>query len=246
MDFLHTAFWITVVLFIATYVRSTIGFGDALLAMPLLGVMVSLQTATPLVAFMGLAASTVITFIHWDTVDLRSAWRLIVASLVGIPFGLVMLYLAPEGPVKLLLGVLVTLYGLYNLLRPGLPLLPHEKLAYPFGFIAGVLGGAYNTNGPPIVIYGTLRRWSPDDFRATLQCYFFFTNILIVAGHGLAGLWTPPVLWLWLYSTPLVALGIYLGEKSSRHIPKELFQRFVYGLLIVAGLLFLVSSGGVL
>ena len=42
-----------------------------------------------------------------------------------------------------------------------------------FGFFAGILGGAYNTNGPPVVIYGSLRKWSPATFRATLQGYFF-------------------------------------------------------------------------
>ena len=81
-------------------------------------------------------------------------------------------------------------YGAYNLLRPGLPALRSEAWAYPFGFAAGVLGSAYNTGGPPVIIYGTMRRWPPAHFRATLQGFFLFTNIFVLVGHGLAGLWT--------------------------------------------------------
>jgi hypothetical protein len=41
------------------------------------------------------------------------------------------------------------------------------------------------------VIYGTLRRWSPDHFRAILQCYFLFTYVATMVSHGVARLLTP-------------------------------------------------------
>ncbi len=46
---------VLVVLFCSTFIRATFGFGDALVAMPLLAMVVGLKTATPLVA---LVAST--------------------------------------------------------------------------------------------------------------------------------------------------------------------------------------------
>jgi uncharacterized membrane protein YfcA len=142
--------------------------------------------------------------------------------------------------VKAILGVLLILYGLYSLITPNLPVIRNEKLAYIFGFVAGVLGGAYNTNGPPIVMYGLLRRWPPENFRATLQCYFLFTGLSILIGHGLAGLWTPFVLRLYLYSIPIIMIAIFAGGKINNHISKEFFSRIVYGLLIVIGALFLI------
>jgi uncharacterized membrane protein YfcA len=65
---------------------------------------------------------------------------------------------------------------------------------------------------------------------------------LILAGHGLAGLWTLPVLSLFLFSLPVIGLGIYLGGKTNRYIPKALFSRLIYMLLIIVGVLFLISS----
>jgi len=48
-------------------------------------------------------------------------------------------------------------------------------------------------NGPPLVVYGTLRRWPPDQFRATLQSYFLPASLAGLGGYWLAGLWVPAV-----------------------------------------------------
>jgi uncharacterized protein len=228
------------ILFISTFIRSAIGFGDALVAMPLLAMALGIQTATPLVAFAAATIALIILIRNWRSVDIRSAWRLILLSLVGIPFGLVLLREAPEQVVKAILGVLLILYGLYSLITPSLPVIRSERSAYIFGFIAGVLGGAYNTNGPPVVMYGLLRRWPPESFRATLQCYFLFTGVSILISHGVAGLWTPLVLQIYLYSIPIIMLAIFAGGRINNHISKELFSRIVYAFLIVIGAIFLI------
>ena len=228
------------ILFVSTLIRSAIGFGDALIAMPLLAMAVGIQTATPLVAFVASTIAIIVLAGNWRNVDMKSAWRLILLSLVGIPFGLVLLKVAPEQVVKIILGALLILYGLYSLFAPRLPIIRNESSAYIFGFVAGVLGGAYNTNGPPIVMYGLLRRWPPEHFRATLQFYFLFTGLSILASHGIAGLWTPVVLWLYLYSIPAIALAIYIGGKINNRIPTDLFSRVVYALLVVVGALFMI------
>jgi len=240
MNFTTPVLLAMLIIFVSTFIRSAVGFGDALIAMPLLAMALGIQTATPLVAFAASTIAITILVKNWRSVDIKSAWRLILLSLVGIPFGLALLRVAPEYIVKVILGALLILYGLYSLITPNLPIIRNEKLAYVFGFIAGVLGGAYNTNGPPIVMYGLLRRWPPENFRATLQCYFLFTGVSILIGHGLAGLWTPFVLRLYLYSIPIIMVAIFAGGKINNHISKEFFSRIVYGLLIVIGALFLI------
>jgi uncharacterized membrane protein YfcA len=222
---------------LCAFMRAAVGFGDALLALPLLSMIMSISTASPVVALAGLTMSLSILVVNRETVDVPSAWRLIVASLVGIPVGVVLLQTAPERVVKGVLGVVLVVYGVYNLLTPGLPHVPHENYAFPFGFVAGVLGGAYNTSGPPVVLYGTLRRWSPDYFRATLQCYFLCTFFATLVSHGVARLLTPVVFELFLWALPGIGLGLYVGGKVHRMIPKAVFSRVIFGLLIVIGVL---------
>lgn len=240
MSLTTTVLLVVAVLFVSTFVRSALGFGDALLAMPLLALLLGVRVATPVVAFAASTIALTILLRHWRSVDVRATWRLVVASLAGIPFGLLLLKYAPEGPVKMALGALLILYGLYSLVAPRLPVVRGEGLAYAFGFVAGLLGGAYNTNGPPVVIYGALKGWPPEHFRATLQGCFLLTGLMILIGHGVAGLWTSQVLQLYAFSLPAIMLAVFAGERLNRRIPRETFSRVVYALLVVMGALFMI------
>ena len=231
---------VLVIVFVAVFVQSAIGFGSALVAMPLLVPLIGFGVATPLVGLMGVIVGPVVLLMDGRKMDFRSAWRITISSFLGVPFGLLLLRFAPESIVKVGLGILLIGYGLFNLFTHGLPEIKKVWLAYPFGFVSGILGGAYNTNGPPLVIYGTLQRWPPEQFRATLQGAFFFTNFVILAGHALAGLWTRQVWLLFLYTSPAVFLAIFAGRAVNTRIPQKLFARIVYGVLIALGVLFLV------
>ncbi len=225
---------------LACLVQSTVGFGSALLAMPLLVPLIGLSTATPLVGLFSMALGAVLLIMDHALVDLRSARWLIVASVAGVPVGLLLLRVLPESTMKLGLGVLLIAYGGYSLVRTQLPATNSRLVAVAFGFVSGVLGGAYNTNGPPLVIYGTLRGWPPAQFRATLQGVFIFANVAILSGQALAGLWTQLVWQLFVWSIPIMVIALLLGRWLNKHIPQQLFARMVYGLLIGLGLLLIL------
>ena len=208
--------------------------------MPLLIPLVGVQTATPLVAFMALTTTLMVLWNTWRSIDLRAARQLIVASAVGIPFGLYILTDAPQTLVSGILGMLLIAYGLYSLIRPELPTLTWSGRTYVLGFCAGLLGGAYNTNGPPVVLLGALMRWSPDRFRATIQGYFAVNGLLVLLLHGLSGLWTQQVLTLYAFALPLIPVAVFLGSKLNQRIPAERFERLLYGVLVGFGVLLVV------
>ncbi|MDX2213921.1 MAG: sulfite exporter TauE/SafE family protein [Oculatellaceae cyanobacterium bins.114] len=227
---------------LSTFVRAAIGFGDALIAMGLITNVIGLDTATPLVALVSGVISIGILMFQWQKLPFRATLPLIVTTLLGIPFGLMLLKLVPEQIAITVLGVVLLSYGAYGLLGLMLPMLTSDRLAGLFGFIAGVLGGAYNTSGLVIAIYGTLRRWQPEEFQLTLQGYFFFTNFLILAGHAFSGLWTAKVWHLFWISLPVVGLAICIGTLANRLIKRELFAKVVFGFLVVIGLILLIKN----
>jgi len=231
------------VVFAAAFVRSALGFGDAVIAMPLLTMVIGLKTASPLVAFIGPTISVLVLARGWRKVDLKPAVRLIAASALGIPVGVYGLARLPEEPLKVALGALILFYGLFGLARPGARIRSERAwLPWLVGGTAGVLGGAYNTSGPPVVAYGMLRGWPPESFRATLQGYFLPTGLMILAGHGLAGLWTAEVLRSYLHSLPALVAGVALGGLLNRKLTHALFAKLVYGSLAVMGLVLLVRA----
>ncbi len=230
------------IVFISTLTRSTFGFGDALIAMPLLSLFINIKTATPLIALIAFFIAISILIKNLKRVEFKSAWRLILSSLVGIPIGLWYIKDINENVIKLILGVIILFFAIYNLVKPKLVELKTETYSWIFGFFAGILGGAYNTNGPPIVIYSSLKKWNPQNFRATLQGYFFITGILVIAGHGLAGNFTKEVLKYFVCCLPVVLIAVIIGARINKKIPLEKFHKYIYLMLVILGTVLIINS----
>ncbi len=225
------------ILFLASLTRSTIGFGDAVLALPLLALLLGLTTATPLVTLVSFTLAVGILLSSWQAVKLRAIGALVLAAMVGIPVGVLVLTRVEGDWLLRVLGVFLIGFGLYRFLRPRLPEVQHPVWALVLGFVGGVFGGAYGTNGPPAVLFGSLRRWPPETFRATMQGYFLITLAAILVGHAIGGLWTAEVWRLYALSLPLIALAVVLGRVLNRRIPTDRFTRFVDLALIGLGVL---------
>jgi len=229
--------FILAVVFVATLVRSTFGFGEALVAVPLLALRLPVREAAPLAALVSVTVAAVILLQDRGSVHLRSASGLLAASLVGIPCGLLLLTFHHPAAVKLSLGGVIVAYALYTLLAPMPRQLAGDQRVWLLlcGFTAGVLGGAYGMNGPPLVIYGSLRRWPPAQFRATLQAYFLPASLLGLGGFWLAGILTRTVWQDYLIALPALSLALPLGGWLHRRLPARSWTMWVHaGLVLIA------------
>jgi uncharacterized membrane protein YfcA len=141
-----------------------------------------------------------------------------------------------EEIVLTILGIVITGYALYSLLEVKLPQMKHPSWAYGSGFFAGLLGGAYNTAGPPVIIYGNCRGWLPAEFKGNLQSFFLVGTLFVVAAHALSGNLTE-VVWVdFLWVLPAIGLGFVAGTWLDRYLNPELFRKVVLVLLILMGL----------
>jgi uncharacterized membrane protein YfcA len=226
---------VVVVFFGATLLRSALGFGEALIAVPLLAFVLPVKVAAPVAVLISITVAAVVVAQDWRHVHVRSAVRLVLSTLVGIPLGLLLLRSVPEPIVKGALGVVVAGFALSALRSGGSHELTDDRLAWLFGVGAGVLGGAYGMNGPPLVVYGALRRWSPEHFRATLQGYFLPASVMGMIGYWAAGLWTPSVSRYYLLSLPTSLLAIVLGRVINRRVDARRFFIYVHAGLVASG-----------
>jgi uncharacterized protein len=223
------------VFFGATLVRSALGFGEALIAVPILAFVLPVEVAAPVATLVSITVAAVVVAQDWRHIYLRSAAWLVFSTLLGVPLGLLLLRSVSEPIVKGVLGVLVASFAASALRRPTTYELTNDRLAWLFGLSAGVLGGAYGMNGPPLVIYGTLRQWSPERFRATLQGYFLPASVIGMIGYWTAGLWTPTVSRYYLLSLPTALLAIPLGRALNRRLDAKRFRAYVNAGLLASG-----------
>jgi uncharacterized membrane protein YfcA len=236
-----TTIHVLAVLFLATFIRSALGFGEALVAVPLLALTLPVQVAAPLAVLVSITVAVIVVIQDWRNVHVRSAGWLVLSTLFGIPLGLLLLKTVPESIVKAILGVFIIAFALYSLAGRK-PELHSDRLAPFFGFTAGILGGAYGMNGPPLVVYGVLRRWQPAQFRATLQGYFLIASIVGMAGYALTGLWTRAVSGYFLLSLPLALIAIFLGRAIHRRLSSARFLICVNVGLALIGVLLLKQA----
>jgi hypothetical protein len=204
---------------------------------PLLALRIPLVTAAPLAVMVSITIAALIIVQDWHKVHVHSAAWLLGPTLFGIPLGLFLLTNTHQTMVKLLLALVIIGFALYFLTSIHLPELKHDSKPWLIicGFFAGVLGGAYGMNGPPLAMYGAMRRWSPQHFRATLQAYFLPASILGMTGYLWKGLWVPELTHYYLLSLPVTLPAIWLGRMANHRLPQENFRKYVFGGLLVVG-----------
>ena len=203
-----------------------------------------LKVAAPLAVLVSITIAAVVVAQDWRKIHWRSAGWLVGASLFGIPVGLLLLMSSHQRAVKIVLAIFIMAFSAYSLLGRRSPELKSDSKGWLLGcgFVAGVVGGAFGMNGPPLVIYGAMRRWSAQHFRATLQAYFLPASIVGMAGYWLAGLWVPTVTHYYLLCLPVLLPAVWLGRVVNRRLHGDAFLKYVYVGLAGIGMVLLAES----
>jgi hypothetical protein len=210
----------------------------------LLALRLPLGIAAPLAVLISITIAGVVVAQDWRKIHLRSTGWLVFATLFGIPLGLVLLTSSHQRAAKVVLAILIMAFSAYSLIGSKPLQLKTDSWVWLLccGFVAGVLGGAYGMNGPPLVIYGAMRRWSAQHFRATLQGYFLPASVLGMTGYWLKGLWVPAVTHYYLISLPATLPAILLGRVVNHRLRGESFLKYVYSGLAGIGAVLLIQA----
>lgn len=225
-------------------VRSTLGFGEALIAVPFFLLFLPVDVAVPLAVMLSIVIALVVVIQDHKKIHFHSAKWLIIYAVLGLPLGILILTYANETFVKTGLGILIILYSLYSLYFTKNKALEEDNKFWLFvcGFLSGVFGGAYGLNGPPLVVYGNLRQWTAKHFRATLQAYFLPVSLLSVVGYYSKGLITTEVNIYFLYSLITTIPAIFLGRYLNHKLKDGAFFKYVYWGLMLISVVLIVST----
>lgn len=240
----YTIVFVLIISFIASLVRSTLGFGESLIAVPLFLLFLPVEVAVPLSVMLSIVIALVVVIQDHRKIHFSSAKWLIFYAIPGIPIGIVILIYGNELIVKTGLGALIIFYSLYSLFVKNNKILKEDNRLWLFacGFLSGILGGAYGLNGPPLVVYGNLRQWNPKHFRATLQAYFLPASLIAVIGYYIKGVITVEVHEYFLISLATAIPAIFLGRYLNHQLKDGVFFKYVYWGLVVIGAILIISS----
>ena len=230
---------VAVVIFFGVLTQSLTGFGSGLVTMAFLPAMMGIRLAAPLVALMNLLVESVMLVRYRKSLQFKTVLPMIIASLVMIPLGVWAVSNLDEKIVLRVLGSVMIIYSIWALSGVNLPQLNSPAWKLLAGGTGGMLGGAFNTSGPPVIMYGNCRRWAPDTFKANLTGYFILNSLFIVANHAWSGNLSADVWRYWLAALPAIVLGMLAGFRLDRIIPAAVFRKIVLVILLVMGMRFL-------
>lgn len=228
--------------FLGSLMRATFGFGDSVVSMPLLALLpIPFSVSVSLIGLTGMTTALMSIQRGWKDKDPVVIKKLTLATIIGIPVGLFLVRFAEQSVINLILGSVLVIYSLYSLTasparREYLQAkFENPNYSYPFGFLGGMLGSAYNMNGIPVVLYAAARDWTPRQFLGTVQSHFLISSVFVISGHALSGFWNWDVAIYFAFSVPVVALAMYIGRKIYNKIDTDKFRTYIFIMILILG-----------
>ncbi len=227
---------IGLIIFLASFNQGLTGFGFAVTSIPLLSLIIDVKEAIPISAICGLVVNIILMFQLKSHIKFGDIKHLIIGSFVGIPLGVLFLSHADQNLILKILAIIILLFVLLNTSHFIKPFEFSNKWGILFGFISGLLGGAFNTNGPPVLIYFYLKDWGKFKQKASITGFFIVAAVLIVASHIISGVTTKDVIHKSLLAQPFLLAGFYLGNKTFPKISTKLYRKIILIFLTILGL----------
>lgn len=231
---------ICTIFLLAGGVQGITGFGGALVAIPLLSLVMDVKQAVPLSILNGLVTTTTITYTLRHHLDWRKILPMLIGSLPGTLLGTLLLKQADAALISRLLGLVLVVVSLFNLRFAPRPVNTSRFWALVAGFFSGIITATVGAGGPPVIIYATLNHWSKDEIRATLTGFFVINGYVTAACHAASGIITGHTLHLFVLTCGCVLLGTMVGSRISTRMPRRTYLRIVYLLLTALGVMLLL------
>ena len=179
---------------------------------------------------------------EWPRVERSLLKRLVISACIGVPIGtLIVLSLSAE-LVHFSLGLIVVLSSINALVPQMKDIRVSKNAVWFFGFISGVLGGAYNFFGAPLAVYLQWAKLDPTNFRATMHAYGVLVNIVVLATYALMGAIDQRVLLFFLAAIVPVLIGGWLGGVWVKQSDPKKYRIILNWVLLALGISLIYSA----
>lgn len=238
-------FVVAAILFLGAFLQGVTGFGFGMVTMALMPFVVGARTSSVVVSFLALMNTAYLSWRLRRWVDWGILAPLFAGAAIGVPLGVYALRTLPESALKRLIGGALFLYGAHRAWRT---LRRKRKVwslpawtRFPVGLVAGVLGGAANVGGPPVILYAYSQPWKRALTRTTLVTYFAGTTLMKITLLFAQGMVESSHLGI-LLAIPVVWGGSRLGLWVGGRLEPRPFEIFMLGALSLLAVVLVVQG----
>lgn len=218
----------------AAVVRGLTGFGFAILAVPLMGLVVPPTDAVLLAILLQTWIGPFGVRKALGHIDPKRVAGIALFAMIGTPLGLLVLAQTPHDVARLLIaGIAVGCFGTFLIKRAPVPnpAVPHLAAT---GLAAGFLNGFAAMPGPPVILYFVRPGVSPMAARGSMILVFFAAGIAGTITAALRGLLNPHLLLVSAAAFPMMLVGNHIGARFFGIVPEPVWRGIVVALLCLA------------
>jgi uncharacterized membrane protein YfcA len=233
----------SLVVFLAFALKGMMGFGENLVMIPLISLLMPVKTVLPITLIVVLVADFYLVYRLYPAIARKEALRIILLAIPGIGFGSFSLAYLAEPTLKAGLGILLIAYVLIAFFQPKGTRWRHwpRGMGYSAGLAGGSLSGLIGIGGPPVVAYLQCRQLPKAVFRATCVGVFLIFDLTRLVTYTAQGLLDAHAGLKGLALIPAFSVGIITGFKLHQAVPEQKFQGLVYLMLSGVGLSLLME-----
>lgn len=233
---------ILLAVFIAALVQSTLGFGFALISVPILGLFLPLHQAISVTFIIGTLINLFIFQAHRTHVDFSKIKYLLLCAVLGTSFAGIFLQQVKVHTIEFIVYLTILFMSLYMLSGLNIKIKNHQIAQVSTGFFAGIVNTLAAVSGPIVVLYLQNIGLKKREFLGSVSIILTALNVLSII--LLLKLYGTEIFidgWLLLIMAGFVPLTIYIGKRIITKINEQLFSRIV---IISTLLIVLVKLAG--
>ena len=213
------------------FVQSTIGFGLAIIAAPLLYMIDPMFVPGPLIAC-GFLLALPMAIQNISSLQFKGVSIALMGRVPGTYIGI--LILATLSPASLSIGIGAMVLMATLLTWTTIDITPSRGNFLIAGFLSGVAGTATSIGGPPVAIL--LQNQKAKAIRGNLAAYFIFSSTMSTVALAMSGHYTADHLLLSAYLVPGLILGFTLGHMAIKTFALDSIRPAILSMCLIAGM----------
>jgi uncharacterized membrane protein YfcA len=227
---------------LAGFLRGFVGFGAALIAIPILSLVFAPAIAMPIAFFSGLPSMLQLLPTAIRHGERRIILPFSIGAFLAAPIGTWLLVITAPEILKMIIAVLVILMAAFLHQGGRLSGTPGPKAIFGAGGFAGLIQGVAGVGGPPAVAIALARPGTPTTQRANVIGAVSALSLSTVIPLWIYGLFTPEVLWLSLFLAPLHSGAALLGARFFAKGGQRHFRIAALATLAIIGVVTLIAA----
>ena len=239
------ALFIFLIQFFGYIIKWVIGFGNPLVAAPLLSMRLDNALITPGSLVPDFCINTYISWKSRKILNPRQILPLLVVLLAGVIPGTWLLRFSMPWVIKTVLGVVVLFLGLEMATRNLRPIRPGGKdrpaVRYLVAFLSGVCAGLFGIN---LFLVAYLQRTAKnyEEFKGSICFLFWGENLFRIILYAATGLLDAASLQFSLISMGAALLALYAARPIIRRIRSDTLQRLAIVFFLLGGISIIIKS----